>query len=260
MFKDLTIFIPTLGRATSQHTWNSLSSELRKVTKLVIWEGEKDVPEYKKYPHWVCPLYPIAEKRAWIVKNCKTKYMIMLDDDILFYVRKTNDDWHLRYNTDEDTNEMFATIVELLEAGYAHVGVSSRVGNNRVEELIVENARMFGVLGYNVEILHTKVKFGRIEFQEDFEVCLQLLRQGYPNAVLYKWAHGAKISYHSKGGCEKQRTFESQNASVRRLAELHPGFVTIRQVKKKYEGEMAHRDEVIVHWKKAFESSQKVKP
>lgn len=254
-FNDLTIYIPTLGRSDLQNTFKNLSPELQEITILVVHTSEKDL--YDDYDHVVCPHFPISEKRAWIVKNCKTKYLVMLDDDLLFYTRKDDVDWRLRYNDKgDDMNNMFNDIHTALEAGYCHVGVSARAGNNRVMEIAVENTRMYGVLAYNVEIIRKNVIFGRIQFQEDFEVVLQLLRKGYPNCVFYKWAHGPVIGYQRKGGCENERTLELQNASVRRLAELHPGFVTVRRVNKKYEGEMATRDEVIVYWKKAFDSSQ----
>lgn len=254
-FKDLSIFIPTLGRSDIQNTFKNLSPELQAITTLVVHTSEKDL--YDEYDHIVCPLFPIAEKRAWIVKNCETKYLVMLDDDIMFYTRKDDVDWRLRYNDKgDDMNNLFTDLLTALEAGYAHVGISARSGNNRVMEPVVENTRMYAVLAYNTEIVKKNVIFGRIQFQEDFEVALQLLRKGFANAVFYKWAHGPCIRYQSKGGCENERTLELQNKSVRRLAELHPGFVTVRKVNKKYEGEMATRDEVIVYWKKAYESSQ----
>jgi hypothetical protein len=255
-FPDLTIYIPTLGRAEIQNTFKNLSPELQAITILVIHTSEEDNEYYEDYNHIVCPLFPISEKRAWIINQCKTKYLIMLDDDLLFYTRKDDIDWRLRYNDKgEDMNNMFEDILSALQAGYAHVGISPRAGNNRVMEVAVENSRMYAVLGFNVQIIKDNVKFCRIQFQEDFDITLQLLRKGYPNCVYYKWAHGPMIGYQTKGGCENERTLELQNASVRKLVELHPGFVTVRKMNKKYKGEMATRDEVIVYWKKAFASS-----
>lgn len=255
-FDDVTIYIPTLGRADIQNTYNNLSKELKKRTKLVIHKSEKG--QYDSYTHIVCPLFPIAEKREWIIKQCETKYLVMLDDDLSFSVRKSKEDWRLRgCDNKDDVNNLFTDILTALRGGYVHVGVSARPGNNRVMEDAVENTRMYAVLGFNVKKLIKNVEFCRIQFQEDFDIVLQLLRKGYPNCVFYKWAHCPAIGYQTKGGCEKERTLELQNASVATLARLHPGFVTVRQMNKKYNNEMAKRDEVIVYWKKAFESSQK---
>lgn len=256
--KDLTIFIPTLGRSDIQHTYKNLTDELRKITKLVIHKSEKDL--YPTYKTIVCPEYEIAKKRSWIIKNCKTKYLIMLDDDLRFHTRKSKTDWHLRYSTEEDVNDMFDDVMTLLESGYAHVGVSPRPGNHTVADDFTENVRMFGFLAYDVETILKNVEFNRVEFQEDFDICLQLLRKGYPNAVLYKYCHGDQLGFHSVGGCVLQRKIDNQNASVKKLHELHPDFVRIKQVNKKsYEGDMATRLEVTVQWKKAYESSQTTK-
>lgn len=254
---EVSIYIPTLGRAHIQNTFKRLSPELQDITTLVVHESEKHLPEYKEYKHVVCPHFPISEKRSWIVNHCKTKYLIMLDDDLIFYTRKEKGNWQLRYTVIEDMNIMFTDIYNALEAGYAAVGVSPRSGNNHVEEEMIEIGRMYAVLAFDVATIRREVEFCRIQFQEDFDIILQLLRKGYPNLVFYKWAHGPAIGYQSKGGCEKERTLELQNASVHKLAELHPGFVKVRKMNKKYKGEMAQREEVLVYWQKAYKSSQK---
>lgn len=252
-FKNLSLYIPTLGRSEKQVTFNNLSPELKKITKLVIHKSEKG--QYDDYPHVICPEYEIAPKRKWIVDNCPTRYMAMLDDDLVFDVRKSPDDWRLRHCEDEDMNDLFKDIVMLLENGYAHVGVSARSGNNRILEPIVENNRMMRLLAYDIPVVKKNVEFCRVEFQEDFDICLQLLRKGFPNAILYKYSQ-ENSTFNAAGGCQSQRTLERHNKAVDALSKLHPGFITVRQTKKNSGGDMAQRNEVIIYWKKAFESSQ----
>lgn len=253
-FNDLTIYIPTLGRADKQLTYKNLSPELQKITKLVIHKSE-DQKLYKGYPLLICPEYEIAAKRHWIVQNCSTRFMAQLDDDLHFYVRKEAGKWNLRYAEAADVNRLFEDIIMIMEAGYIHVGVSDRAGNNRVEESILENQRMMRFLVYDLPQVKKLAKFGRMDYQEDFDICLQLLRKGYKNAVIYEFAQG-NPGFNAKGGCEVDRTVDRHNRSVAKLAQLHPGFVTIRKKNDVSSGEFNHRNEVIVYWKKAYESSK----
>jgi hypothetical protein len=252
-FKDLTIYIPTLGRADKQLTYSNLSPEIKKVTKLVIHKSEKGL--YNDYPHIICPEYEIAAKRQWIIENCPTRFMAQLDDDLHFYIRKEPGKWNLRYTNAVDINSLFENIIMIMEAGYIHVGVSDRAGNNRVEEMIMENQRMMRFLVYDIPKVRKHAIFGRMDYQEDFDICLQLLRKGYKNAVIYEYAQG-NPRFNAKGGCEVDRTIERHNRSIARLAELHPDFVTIRKKNDVSSGEFNTRNECICHWKKAYESSQ----
>jgi len=73
--------------------------------------------------------------------------------------------------------------------------------------------------------------------------------------VLNKWVtnqHGSNLA----GGCSHYRTQEVQEESARKLAELHPGLVSVVKKAAKNWG-WAERTDVTVGWKKAFRAPYK---
>ena len=83
----------------------------------------------------------------------------MLDDDLRFYMRKAHNDWHLRYLESEEYPALFGLLDKWLD-DYAHCGISAREGNNRVEDLAVENTRYMRVLAYNLDMMKD-IELGR---------------------------------------------------------------------------------------------------
>lgn len=149
---------------------------------------------------------------------------------------------------------MLRTIEGLLDE-YAHVGVSAREGNNRAGEgdapLLQENTRTYRVLAYQTDMF-LSVEHGRVRVMEDFDVNLQLLRQGHKNACLFYWAQGQKMT-NAPGGCSTWRTHEVHEESARRLAELHPGLVSLREKHNKTDADgFGTRTEVTIQWKRAY--------
>ena len=146
------IYIPTRGRADSQVTLSFFPEELRKAVTLVVDEHEKDL--YSKYDCriMVCDdtVTDIATKRRFIHDNTDDNKIVMLDDDLRFYIRKSTTDWHLRYLEPEEYPALFGLLDVWLD-DYAHCGVSAREGNNRVEALSVETTRYMRLLAYNLD-------------------------------------------------------------------------------------------------------------
>ena len=69
---------------------------------------------------------------------------------------------------------MFGLLDEWLSQGYAHVGVSAREGNNRVEDLSVENTRYMRVLAYNLDEFPDDIEWGRTRVMEEEEFHVRL--------------------------------------------------------------------------------------
>lgn len=263
------IAIPTRGRAglvSGKGTLPLIPKSLIRDTVLFVHEDEfglyqqeVDRLHYERAPRVVDFKYSrIGEKRhmigSWAKSNGYGKF-VMLDDDIDFLVRRDSDDWRLRAAEEDEVVEMFAMMERLLDT-YALVGVSAREGNNRYglgtpDELVVENTRIMRISAFRTEEF-LSVQHGRVDVMEDFDVAIQLLRRGMPNALMAYWANGQRMT-NAPGGCSIWRTLEVHNAAAHRLAELHPGLVTTRLKQNKTDADgLGTRTEVTVQWKKAY--------
>lgn len=250
------ILITTLGRADDQRTYRNLPDVLKKKTRLVVQYKERDLyPDYKTIvlPKNITMLSPT---RQYIIEKIADKKTIILDDDIGFDTRRTDDPTKFVNSTPKDIIKLFETIHDELSE-FAHVGVLAREGGNRITKETVQCTRQVRVLAYRTDILKKeKVKFDRLPCQSDFDVTLQLLRKGYPNLILCKWVQGQGNS-NAPGGCSTYRTLEMLRNNSKNLARLHSPFVKLVEKETKTAWGGGKRLDVHVQWKKAYESSQK---
>lgn len=252
------IFIPTYGRHDKQHTYNHLPKKLQERTTLVVQKREahlyKDFPNVYVLPPKIQTITPTREHIAKVIMGKEGKF-VMLDDDLRFDFRRMDERGKFYVATERQVIDLFKTIEKKLDK-YAHVGVLSREGGNRVLESSRECTRMMRVLAYRADILwRENIKFDRLPLQEDFDVTLQLLRKGFKNLVLCEWVNGQGTS-GAKGGCSHFRTIDLHNENVQRLAALHPGFVSVVEKETKGAWGGNRRLDVVVQWKKAYESSR----
>ena len=151
-----------------------------------------------------------------------------------------------------DWDNMFAAIRSQL-ADHAHVGVLSREGGNRIMEEVVYNTRMSRILCYHrPTLIEQGIRFDRLIAMEDFDVTLQLLIKGYPNAVLCNWVHNQTGGSNSPGGCSVYRTLEVQAECARKFHDLFPKYVTVVQKDTKGAWGGGTRTDVRMQWKRAF--------
>ncbi len=241
------IYIPTYERPNTQTTFNALPPNWQQRTTFVLNAWDR-----KYMDKWILDsgaeflitdLKTIAAKRAFIISQALERKICMMDDDLRFSVRSAG---KLVKAQKIDINRHLYELSDKLDE-FVHAGFSARQGNNRLPDGWKTPHRMMYVLGYRPSVLREKCELGRIETREDFDYTLQLLRQGYPNAVQCDICVDQK--YNMKGGCSSQRTVEASNADADKLAELHPGYVKV--VEKEYLASVPRR-EVTVQWKKAL--------
>jgi hypothetical protein len=145
------------------------------------------------------------------------------------------------------------TYIEQALHKYAHVSISAREGNNRMEVPFVTCSRPLRAMAFRrKEFL--QCEHGRVDVMEDFDVTLQLLRKGYQNMVITAYANDQRMTQMA-GGCSDYRTHAVHEASAKKLAKLHPEFVKLRTKENKTGGEFAKRTEVTISWKAAYESA-----
>jgi hypothetical protein len=89
---------------------------------------------------------------------------------------------------------------------------------------------------------------------EDFDVTLNLMRQGHGNIVLNHMVHDQHGS-NLAGGCSQYRDNIVQRAGAIGLKKLHDRFVSVVEKTTKTAWGGATRTDVRIQWKKAYESA-----
>jgi hypothetical protein len=254
------IVIPTYRRANIQRTFQCLPQKWKDRTTFVCDQEDMDKLKFKygstsKAQYVLTPdhVKTIAQKRAWIIKSFPYEKILMMDDDLRIDVRIPNTQ-KLLVAKPEQVDEHMVKVEAMLDK-YRHIGISPRQGNNRLMDEWVPNTRIMYALAYHLPTVRDNCELGRIETREDFDYNLQLLRKGFENRV-YSWMTVGQDQYNAPGGASTERTIQSSNEDAEKLAALHPGFVKV--VDKEYSTSI-NRKEVVVYWKKAYESSQKEK-
>lgn len=252
------IFIPSMGRANMQHTL----SELQDASPYPIWLVVPD-DEYETYQRehpsirvLAAPpeIQDIAATRQYIMTELADQdHVVMMDDDLSFAVRRTDEPDKFRTATKDDIRWMLQQLHALLHK-YAHVSIAMREGANRRTEDVITCTRVARVIGYDRNVFHKEgADFRNSIVQDDFEVTLHLLTRGYKNGVLNSFVQNQRGS-GTAGGASAYRTMDVQRESCERLASRYPQFVktVVKQTKTAWGGQ--ERTDVIVQWKAAHQS------
>lgn len=257
------IYIHSSGRAYRQTTLRSIPYWRLEDTCLVI--QNKECRDYKKYEDFcnvvTLPrnIKTLSPTRQWILENAKSRYIIIMDDDLKFFQRVMvgSRKGYLNSINDRQMDSMLGLLnTWLITEQCIHCGISAREGNNRVLETVVSNARMMRVLAYDrIKVLEANARFDRLPTKQDFDMTLQLLRKGYSNKVSYYYAHN-QYGSQDKGGCSVYRTDKMMYDSSVKLAKLHPGLVKVVTKKSKVAWKGKERIDVRISWKKAYEESK----
>lgn len=206
----------------------------------------------------------IGERGVVHARNAGVKYlqslgyakMIIMDDDLTFAVRTGPS---LPLIKDSKTYQQFLSMIFSLLDQYAHVGVSTRIANRGGEPDYRELVRGHTCVGYRLDILkkHAITFDYVLEGREGMDMTLMLLKDGYPNAVLFKYSinsiqhsvvRDVLAAKHTKGNTQEFSTLSAQ-----KLCTKHPGLITL--IEKNYKS--GKRTEVRVNWKKALKQPRK---
>jgi hypothetical protein len=272
MFDNLTTAVYSAGRAGNLLTLAALPEAMLRSTFVVVPEAELDAyykagglrgADLLATPH---ECKGIAAARQWMTEwtaRHGDEYLLQLSDDMKFFRRISSDDHqHLRAAEPEELRGMVEMMRMLADGTMdgerrVHVGVSARGGNNRQPGDWHELGRMCDIYMHHVPTLaELGIRWDRVQVMEDFDVTLQLLRCGYPNAIVDFYAWDQRGGSNAPGGCSAYRTPQVQEAGAKRLAELHPGFVRAAPKKANnwkgaFDGE---RWDVTVQWRKAYQA------
>ena len=264
--KKLGIYIPSYKRPKRLNTIRFVTKKFINNTFIVITKD--DYKDYKKNFNkknlLVCPENGICKTRQWIIENSKTKYALILDDDLRFQVRRGKN-LKLKNFGKNTFNSMVELLTSWLNEGLVHVGISQRFGNNRIEEDFKEKARMNNAYAYNCKEMiklkekhnvafdYLEKKYNKQLVMEDFFVTLSLLQLGYKNRVTFKYCWNQDQS-GSSGGCSEYRSAKMQKESAIILSKEFPKYVRIVEKKSAidWKGIGDTRTDVVISWIKAF--------
>ena len=254
------IYIPTRGRISTQTTWHSIGDWARANACLVCPEDEMSY--HVKYGRNCLSrgdIKGINNVRSFIMQHAvdnQIEKIIMLDDDLIFGRRASNDAPNLRKTTQEEMEQLWQRMFHLLDR-YVHVGLSPRQMNGKHFPAVtkygmrmnaVHGIRPMGVAQYNI-------KYNDVELMEDYFVTLSLFANGEPSATIVDWTWDQRGGSGQSGGCSNYRTPELQEKASFKLAELFPDFVKVveKETKTGWEG-MKKRYDVRVQWQRAFKA------
>ena len=243
------IYIMSSGRAAKQVTFHNLPREIQERTTIVVPKEQETEYQRHKLPAVGAPVKRIADARQWVVDQ--GGYVCMMDDDLVFATRRTDDPTKFVPSTFADITHLFEVIEHNLDT-FAHVGVGTREGGNRKTELSFQVARMLRILAYDTDILKDfGIRFDVMELMEDFHVTLALLQNGYPNLVLNHMVHNQGGS-NSTGGCSAWRTPQMQHDAAMKLKAMYPNYVNVVKKQSKVKGHWGDRTDVVIQWKRAY--------
>ena len=256
MQAGMDIVIPTCGRSGGQTTLQQLEGAGLKATLVVQAQEAHEYAKYRSSTTSIRVLPPsintVAPTRQWILENVGVHdKVVMVDDDLVFYMRRDDDRTKLRDIYPRELNTAFWEMNHALGL-FAHAGFAAREGANRNTDSLVYNTRIMRVLGYRRDVLQRyNIRFDALPLMEDFHVAISLLKRGEMNVVLNNYAHNQSGS-NKAGGCSTFRTPELHAASAKALALLHPAFVEVVEKTTKGAWGGGTRTDVRISWKKAY--------
>ena len=266
------IVIPSLKRAGKVDALKIIPDYWMPDTYIAI--GQDDYNDYRAaYPNinlLVVKAKGIANVREEILNgpHFTDPKIVMVDDDCRMGYRTSPDGLGSKTAKIDETNlntvglDAWNRMNEILDT-YAHAGFSEAMLNrSNPDSTFNINFKALHILCYNKDLFpEGGVKFNRVMLREDYDVTLQLLEAGKPNYIEYLYTQDAGLS-NKAGGCSEYRNAENQTSTAYELQNLHPGFVRLKDRKPPKGGgwfEGQEFKDVVVYWKKAYESSKEVK-
>lgn len=261
-YNDLTIYLPSSGRADNFWTIDYLSRAALENSVLCVPRNEwgsyesRHIQKARIKVHDSEQFPTIAHVREKLIKQCPTRYILILDDDFRFFYRPNPADWHLKYIPNA---EYFDRIMEFImrhvkKYRFAQASLSLRQGNHLVPEDWGYGKRYSGFLLYDLHQLED-IKLRRVPTMQDFDICMQLTRKGRPSAVCYRYACGEMGGNNAPGGASPYRTLAMQEEAAKKLTKLHAPFVKLIQKHTKSSwGGNATRYDVMMYHQKALKS------
>ena len=264
------IVIPTLGRIHKQITFERMPDNLKSKVVFVVQKHEYDefARKWGKYEIAKLPkqINRIGATRQWIWEQFSDERFAMLDDDLKLRRRdyKPGEDveWPSCYPEPEEWNRVFEWAEQKMDSGIPVCACrTADVPPTPACHPETDNVRIYTNIMFDAPALESEWNFRpdytRVNVGEDFDVLLQIMSQGIPSSSLTQYNTHQKET-GAEGGCELWRDVEVHNEDMRRLAELWPGYVTLKEKFYGSGGNMSGQSRLSasVQWKKCFKDGQ----
>tara|TARA_R110002074_G_scaffold379517_2_gene557798 strand:+ start:492 stop:1385 length:894 start_codon:yes stop_codon:yes gene_type:complete len=224
------IYIPTMGRADVQITYDNLPEKYRKMVMFVVPYEERD--DYGKYDRKQIlatdkGLKGIARTREFICRVAGKIRFSMIDDDVIFYRRnqkyysdygkKSNMSKSKRQLTEEDFDEMFELFNKWMDEGYIHIG--HRRANlpplNKSHNDISFFNSIHHINGNLLSKIIDDINWTLCEVGEDANFMFEYLSRGFINRKSCEFP--AHWDSFQEGGCAVYRDAKFHNSEHRKL-------------------------------------------
>lgn len=256
------IYIPTSGRQDRQITIKSLPERWIKRTVLVVHKSEMDNYKSLNIPFIAHDVVGIGCIRHFITSLTLCDKIIMIDDDLDFYIRK--EDSKLRRATQDEVGDGLDMILSWLDKeDIAQTGFSLSLLNVRKPYDVCYNEKCHAVSAIDVGIYREAgIRYDALPMNlEDLHVTLAFLEKGYRVKISYQYAFkDVQPKKNKLTGCSVYRNEQTELEACQNLQRLHPDYVSILTRKPKNEtNNLYNRKNVpMVRWKKAYENSRRV--
>jgi len=260
------LYIPTLGRADRQITYNNLPDFLKKKTVLVVEPREEELYKDKDTLVLDKNQQGIGYARKVIWEEAQGTTHMVADDDLQFKNRNpgyginlTKEDadhsWKTAKKstmTEDDWKFFEKTTCKWFEEGIGFSGM--RLCNyppTMWHNGYADNTSIFCLYVFSKNLPKVNQLDWSLKLAEDAHLVLQLLRKGYSNRVWDKFC--VQSNQFTKGGCSENRTIDDTNRSHNQLMEKHPKYVKFGTPNTK----VGQVQKLKINWNKAYKDTVK---
>ena len=220
------VAIPSKGRA-GETTSNKI------LPNATFFVPESEAHQYNQFVKNVVPVPKevkgITKTRNWILRNTKSKWVVMIDDDV------KNAGWTQLLSRKSKKRDIvtplfwyeeFEKLFDLTEQmGYKIWGVKTEAASRSVypyKPILFKTYVTASCMGI--------VNDGNYYFdenfpvKEDYEICLRhLVKEG--GLIGARYLHWENSHWDDEGGCKDYRTIEIERKAIKDLIRMYPGMI-----------------------------------
>ena len=217
--------IPSYKRSDEQLTLDYLEQMgYSKEQIFISTQTAEDYEKYsKKYSNRANILYRkgtcVSDNRNTILDNFeKGQKIIMLDDDIK-YIGSLKDK-QIKPFTKEELNKFLNDAFEYCEKNHSLIWGGYPVDNYYFMKASIDKKNL--LIGTILGIINDEYRFNReFKVKEDFELCLQMIKNGY-NCIRFNFIH-APAKHKSEGGCKD--VWNTDDECTKKILLKYPNFI-----------------------------------